>query len=137
MKLPPAFGDAFFKLKNTAYTRHVLGHPSMTPKGRMNMHETHSHLYPHIITPPYLIPTPAISTHTLSDADAFLVLASDGLWDAVGVGNGWVVEIVWEGLRVRLEDVAVYLLDRVEEVGRPGDDVSIVVLVFADSEIFK
>ena len=134
---PPAFGDAFYKLKNTEYTRQILSHPLITPKHNMNTHETLHHLYPYIITPPYLIPTPAISTHTLSDADIFVVLASDGLWDTVGVSNEWVVEVVGQGLRVGSEDVAMYLLDRVKEVGRPGDDVSIVVLVFGHSENFK
>ena len=127
-----AFGDAFFKLKNTNYTREVFGHSLMTPKGKMSMHETHSHLYPHIISPPYLIPTPVTSTHPLSNADVFLVLASDGLWDTAGVSNAWVVETVGQGLRTGQNDVAKFLLDQVKEIARPGDDVSIVVLVLRD-----
>jgi serine/threonine protein phosphatase PrpC len=130
--LPLAFGDAFFKLKNTDYTRQVFGHPFMTPKGRMNMHETNRHLYPHIISPPYLIPTPDISTHTLSDADLFLILASDGLWDTNGVNNGWVVRTIFQGLRAGQIDIAQYLLAQLKEVGRPGDDVSIAILIFCD-----
>ena len=129
-----AFGDAFFKLQNTNYTREVFGHPLMTPKGKMSMHETHSHLYPHIISPPYLIPTPVTSAYSLSDADIFLVLASDGLWDTAGVSNAWVVETVGQGLRTGQNDVAQFLLDQVKEIARPGDDVSIVVLVFRDSK---
>ncbi|KIM71707.1 hypothetical protein PILCRDRAFT_16801, partial [Piloderma croceum F 1598] len=122
MEVTRSFGDAFFKLKNTNYTRQVFGHPLMTPKGKMSMHETHSHLYPHIISPPYLIPTPVTSTYPLSDAEVFLVLASDGLWDTAGVSNAWVVETVDHGLRTGQNDVAQFLLDRVKEIARPGDD---------------
>jgi len=96
------------------------------------MHDTHRHLYPHIISPPYLISTPLTSTHTLSDADLFLILASDGLWDTAGVSNEWVVETVIQGLQAGGKDIAQFLLDQVREVSRPGDDVSIVVLVFRD-----
>ena len=129
---PLAFGDAFFKLKNTDYTQHVLGHPLVTPQGKMSMHETHRHLYPHINSPPYLIPTPATSMHTLSDADLFLVLGSDGLWDTGGVSNQWVAETVVCGLRGGEKDVAQFLLEQVKEVSRPGDDISILVLLFQD-----
>jgi len=100
----------------------------------MGMHETHRHLYPHIISPPYLISTPVTSTHTLSDTDLFLVLASDGLWDTASVSNDWVVETVVQGLRAGQKDIAQFLLDQVMEIGRPGDDVSIAVLVFRNSK---
>lgn len=98
----------------------------------MSMHETHKHLYPHIISPPYLIPTPVISTHTLTDADRFLVLASDGLVDAPGVSNQWIVETVDQGLRKGQENIAQFLLDQVRKIGSPGDDVSIVIILFGD-----
>jgi serine/threonine protein phosphatase PrpC len=109
----------------------------MTPKGKMNMDETHSHLYPHIISPPYLIPTATTSAHTLSDLDIFVILASDGLWNTAGVSNEWVVDTVSQGLRAGQNDVAQFLLDQVREISRPGDDVSIAVLVFRDLKHFE
>jgi serine/threonine protein phosphatase PrpC len=133
LTLTLAFGDAFFKLKNTDYTQYVFGHPIMTGKGKMSMHETHKHIYPHIISPPYLIPTPVLSTYTVTDSDLFLVLASDGV-DTPGVSHEWIVETVWKGLRQGQENIAQFLLDQVREVGRPGDDVSVVILVFGDQK---
>jgi len=136
MSVTRSFGDAFFKLKNTEYTHQIMGHALMTPQGKMDMHETHRHLYPFLISPPYLMPTPNTSTYTISDADLFLILASDGLWDTVGVNNDWVVDRVVKGCRVGQEDIAEFLLARVKEVGSPGDDVSIVVLLFKDPKSF-
>lgn len=48
---------------------------------------------PHYFTPPYLTATPEVSYHYLTPRDKFLVLASDGLWDALP-SDGRVVQLV-------------------------------------------
>lgn len=131
-----AFGDAFFKLKNTEYTHYVFGHSAMTRKGKISMHETHQHLYKHIISPPYLIPTPEISHLALTSDDRFLILASDGFWDTPGISMKWVATVVTEAQQNGNDErAAQYILDRLRERGSPGDDVSIIVLLFGDAEV--
>lgn len=102
----------------------------MTRKGKISMHETHQHLYAHIISPPYLIPTPEISAHTLTDADSFLVLASDGLLETPGVTKEWMVRTVNEEINAGQINISQSLLDRIRESFRPGDDVSVAIIVF-------
>lgn len=98
------------------------------------MRETHGPYYHLIQSPPYLVPTPEVTSLDLWPEDVFLVLASDGLWDTEGVTNEWVVQTVLQGLTEKPLNIAKYLLERVHGVGRPGDDVTIAIIVFNHSE---
>ena len=103
----------------------------MTPKGKISMHEAHQHLYKYIISPPYLISTPEISYRALTSDDRFLILASDGFWDTPGISTEWVATVATEARQSgNADDAAQCILDRLREMGSPGDDVSIVVLLF-------
>lgn len=125
-----AFGDAFYKLADPSYTGEVFGHPAMTPKGKMSMSDTHSPYYHLIQSAPYLTATPEVTLFKLHDDDLFLVLASDGLWNLEGVDNEWVINTIMRGWDEEQLNLAEYLMDRLKEVERPGDDVTIVVISF-------
>jgi pyruvate dehydrogenase phosphatase len=82
-----AFGDVRFKwpvsdLRNLA---NIVGGTTIP-----------NYVPPHYLTPPYLTAHPEIVHHTLRPSDRFLVIASDGLWDAMS--NKEVVEVVGDHL---------------------------------------
>jgi serine/threonine protein phosphatase PrpC len=75
---------------------------------------------------------PEIIQHLRSSNDCFLVLASDGVWGLQDVTNQWVVEIVKDGIERRV-DPAMCLMEEVKKL-KPGDDVTILVVVFLGKE---
>ncbi|XP_071957416.1 pyruvate dehydrogenase [acetyl-transferring]-phosphatase 1, mitochondrial-like [Antedon mediterranea] len=66
-----AFGDVRFKWSETDQ-RTIIS--ALNP----------GHVLPkYYKTPPYLIATPEIKTHTITEKDKFMILASDGLWEMI------------------------------------------------------
>jgi serine/threonine protein phosphatase PrpC len=120
--IPTAFGDVFFKESNADYSKYVFTWSAVTK-------DSMARFYPLIKTPPYLTAIPDIKRHQRSTADRFLILASDGVWGLRGLTNEWAVETVQEGIDRQLNP-AEYMMEEVMKF-RPGDDVTIVVVVFS------
>jgi serine/threonine protein phosphatase PrpC len=88
-----------------------------------------SRFYPLVKTPPYLAAKPDITRHQRTGDDRFLVIASDGLWGLRGATDEWAVEKSQEGIEKGLNP-AEFMMQEVLKF-RPGDDVTIVVVVFS------
>jgi serine/threonine protein phosphatase PrpC len=113
----------FFKEPNTGYAEYVFRWSDIT---KMTMER----FYPLIKTPPYLTAMPEITQRRRMRHDCFLVMASDGLWGLKPMTNKWVVEKTHEGINRGL-NAAEYLMAEVLKF-RPGDDVTIIVVVFSN-----
>jgi serine/threonine protein phosphatase PrpC len=88
-----------------------------------------SRFYPLVKTPPYLTAVPENTRHQRSKEDQFLIIASDGVWGLKDVTNEWAVSTVAEGIQKDVNP-AQYLVEEVKKL-RPGDDVTVLVVVFA------
>jgi serine/threonine protein phosphatase PrpC len=119
-----AFGDMFFKELNTGYAKYVFRWSNVT---RMTMER----FYPLIKTPPYLTAMPEITRYERTEHDRFLIIASDGVWGLKGVTTAWAIETSEKGAERGL-DPAKYLMDEVLKLC-PGDDVTIIVVVFSNA----
>jgi serine/threonine protein phosphatase PrpC len=117
-----AFGDIFFKESNTDYAEYVFTWSAITK-------ESMARFYPLIKTPPYLTAMPDIKRHQRSRNDRFLIIASDGVWGLKGLTDEWAVQKVQEGID-RSFNPAEYMMGEVMKF-RPGDDVTIMVVVFS------
>jgi serine/threonine protein phosphatase PrpC len=112
----------FFKEPNTDYAEFVYRWSDITKMGM-------SRFYPLIKTPPYLAAKPEIRRHQRTKDDRFLVMASDGLWGLKGVTDKWAVQKARHAVEKGLNP-AEYMMAEVLKF-RPGDDVTIVVIVFS------
>jgi serine/threonine protein phosphatase PrpC len=127
-KSKTAFGDVFYKEPNTAYAEYVFGSAELTSDGRLPFNENMARFYPLIRTPPYLTAMPVITLHQRSSNDRLLIIASDGVWGIKSVTDEWAVKIVLEGIGKGV-DPSEYLMEEVKKF-HPGDDVTIMVIVF-------
>ncbi|KAM5138467.1 pyruvate dehydrogenase [acetyl-transferring]-phosphatase 2, mitochondrial [Mantella aurantiaca] len=73
-----AFGDVRFKWSEELQRSVLRGARDAQP---LNLYPYHP---AHCRTPPYLTAAPEVTYHQLRPRDRFLVMASDGLWDALG-----------------------------------------------------
>ncbi|ETV71602.1 hypothetical protein H257_13064 [Aphanomyces astaci] len=136
-----ALGDFAFKYEE--FNTFPLG-----PK-----HKGGGRFIPQPYTPPYVLAVPEIQVHTLTDADHFLILGSDGLWD--DLSNEEAVKIVAhfasrglhnlaaqalidqviaktaDGFQVRAADIAALIPGRKRR--QVHDDTTVVVLFFQPS----
>ena len=77
-----------------------------------------------------LIPTPDIVQRTLDPDDAFVVLATDGLWDVVDPQEAIdVARSLFERRRSHPRDVAQHLVQRALRLGS-GDNITVAVIQF-------
>ncbi|KAK7983922.1 hypothetical protein PG989_011324 [Apiospora arundinis] len=128
MPLTRSFGDSFYKYQSTDITQYVFGNVRLTKKGHLSYHETMSPYFHLLESPPYLKATPEIISHQRSVNDAFMVMASDGLWSIKGMSNEWVVDKTMEALsNATVEDPSQYVMGEVKK-WKPGDDVTIKML---------
>jgi serine/threonine protein phosphatase PrpC len=114
----------FFKESNAGYAEYVFRWSDIT---RMTMERFN----PLIKTPPYLTATPEITHHDRTRDDRFLVIASDGVWGLKGITDEWAVGKAQEGIDSGLNP-AEYMMGEMLKFG-PGDDVTIIVVVFSKS----
>ncbi|GLB39917.1 putative protein serine/threonine phosphatase activity [Lyophyllum shimeji] len=124
------FGDAHYKLPlgllgNWQHRRYIDALSSVEDPGKVPMSAQYHSMFYLYRTPPYLTATPEVGTWQL-EGDAFVIMASDGLWDCVA--SEVAVEVVRRGIEQQVDNLAEYLLDAVMDIRRPGDDVTIVLL---------
>ena len=112
----------FFKESNTDYAEYVFTWPAVTKQSM-------ARFYSLIKTPPYLTAMPNINRHQRSGNDSFLIIASDGVWGLKGLTDEWADAKVKEGIDRGLNP-AEYMMGEVIKF-RPGDDVTIIVVVFS------
>jgi serine/threonine protein phosphatase PrpC len=131
-KFQIAFGDVFFKEPNTAYAEYVFGSAELTSPGHLPFSESMARFYPLIKTPPYLTAMPEITRHRRSSSDRFLIIASDGVWGVKDLTDEWAVKTIREGVEKGV-NAAEYMVGEVKKF-HPGDDVTIMVIVFSANE---
>ncbi|KAF9270007.1 protein serine/threonine phosphatase 2C [Marasmius fiardii PR-910] len=120
------FGDVYYKERDTWFAVNVMGHTRLTPQHGLSWKQQSKILFGHYRSPPYLTAKPEVSEVTLIPR-SFVVMASDGLWSLVK--NEWVSENLWKGIDEGVENLSLYLLQRLyQENLYPGDDVTILVL---------
>jgi serine/threonine protein phosphatase PrpC len=88
--------------------------------------------FPLLKTQPYLIALSDITQHRRSSNDRFLIIASDGVWGLKEATNEWAVRTVQEGIE-KGANPSEYMMNEVKKF-HPGDDVTIVVIVFSAKE---
>ncbi|KAG6811621.1 hypothetical protein H0H92_006585 [Tricholoma furcatifolium] len=125
------FGDAYYKLPlgpfgKWQHKRYIDALSSVEDRGKVTMSDRYATMFHYYRTPPYLTATPSTGTFQL-EGGGFVIIATDGLWDCV---SGEVaVETVRQGIKQGIEkNLAEYLLDVVQAIKSPGDDVTIVLL---------
>ncbi|KAJ8083766.1 hypothetical protein PM082_002532 [Marasmius tenuissimus] len=121
-----SFGDVYYKEKDTWLALDVMGHPKLTPKHGLSWRHQSEVLFGYYKSPPYLTAMPEVRAFSASPA-SMLVMATDGLWSLVD--NEWVAENIWTGVEKEEQNIALYLLKRLEEEHKyPGDDTTVIVL---------
>ncbi|KAL0578508.1 hypothetical protein V5O48_003501 [Marasmius crinis-equi] len=125
-----SFGDIYYKEKDKWFALNVMAHSKLTPKHGLSWKHQADVLFGYYKSPPYLTAKPEVTESSLIPG-AIFVLATDGLWSRVE--NEWVAENVWKGLDAREENLALYLIKRMQEEDRnPGDDTTILVVHLRD-----
>ncbi|KAF8062325.1 phosphatase 2C-like domain-containing protein [Lyophyllum atratum] len=124
------FGDAYYKLPlgligNWQHRRYIDALSSVEDPGKVTMSDQYHSMFYLYRTPPYLTATPEVGTMELQE-DAFVIMATDGLWDCVS--SDVAVEIVLRGMAQEVDNLAEYLLQAVMAIRSPGDDVTILLL---------
>lgn len=124
------FGDGYYKLPhgllgNWQHRRYIDALSSIEDPGKVSMSAQYHSMFYLYRTPPYLTATPEVGTMQLGE-DAFVIMATDGLWDCVS--SEMAVETVRRGIEHQVDNLAAYLLDAVIAIRSPGDDVTIVLL---------
>ncbi|KAG5635631.1 hypothetical protein H0H81_010578 [Sphagnurus paluster] len=129
------FGDAYYKLPyglagKWQHKRYINALSSVEDPGKITMSEQYDAMFHHYRTPPYVTAAPDVGIMQLRQ-DAFVIMASDGLWDCVS--SEVAVGIVRQGIEQGVANAAEYLLRAVMDIRTPGDDVTILVVQVSQS----
>ncbi|KAJ7624982.1 phosphatase 2C-like domain-containing protein [Mycena polygramma] len=125
------FGDGYYKLprgiNGWKHKKYIDVLSSLETKGKVPLNAQYVSYFYGYRTPPYLTATPDIGEMSLT-RDGFILCGSDGLFDLITSEE--VAQIVRQGIRDRVGNLAAHILTRIVPIGI-GDDVTIIVLTFS------
>ncbi|KAJ7481624.1 phosphatase 2C-like domain-containing protein [Mycena latifolia] len=128
------FGDGYYKLprgiNNWQHKKYIDVLSSLDQNnGKVPLNAQYDSYFYGYRTPPYIVATPDVGVMSLT-RQSFVVCGSDGLFDLVTSEE--VAKIVRQGIKDGAPNLAAHLLSAVRAIRMPGDDVTILVLKFAD-----